>query len=131
MRKIVKRAKFLAPMILVAFLLASFSGCAGTPWKKATVVTYEIAGIGIAHVKETAEHLRSVGAIDDAQLAKIRTLYNEARDAYITAGNTLKAAIETEDALKRDALLEKYGKLLEQFRALAYEIADLLNKLKT
>ena len=123
-----RKAKYLVPIILVAFLLA---GCASDmPWRKATVTTFELSGIGIAHIKETAEHLRDVGAIDDAKVAEIKAIYNEAERAHEAAGDALDAAIDTKDAIERDILLEKFDELLTKFKNLAYKVVGLINDIR-
>lgn len=116
---------------LAIIILASLSACQSTtPWRKAAVTTYELTGITIEQSKTTAEALKAQNLITDAQLIKIKDVYGKARLAFIAAGNALKAAGQTEDAAKRDALLAEYDKLLLNFKNLAYELIALVNQFK-
>lgn len=120
---------FMVMVILLSMVV--LVGCASdTPWRKATVTTYELVGVGIGAGKDTAEALKAQNLITDEQVGKIKVAYNKAREVYIAAGNTLKLAGQTVDATKRDALLVEYDKLLINFRALAYQLYDLLKGVK-
>jgi hypothetical protein len=121
----------IVPIVFVSILFLSLLSCASdTPWRKASVTTYELTGTIIEHSKQTAEALKAQNLITDEQLAKIKGIYNKARDVYIAAGNSLKLAGKAESAAKRDQLLAEYDKLLADFKKLAYELADLVNKFK-
>ena len=120
-----KRKILLALVSLV--LLTSLMGCAtDTPWRKATVTTFELVGITQETSKSTTESLRAQNLITDEQLGKVKVIYNKARLAYLAAGNALKLAGKAESAVNRDQLLAEYDKLLTEFRALAYQIYDLI-----
>jgi len=122
MRVVPRLGRFVPVLVLLMFVAA----CATAPWRKATVTGYETAGVVIAHVKETADHLLSVDAITAAEHAKIITVYELAKSTYVTAGNILTAASATTDSIKRDTLLEDYGKRLTEYHALAYEVYRLI-----
>ena len=118
-------------VLLGMVLLAGLIGCASeTPWRKATVTTYELLGIGIGATKDTAESLKAQNLITDEQVAKIKDVYNKTRSAYVAAGNTLKLAGKAESAVSRDSLLAEYDKLLADFRTLAYQLYDLMKGFK-
>ncbi len=115
----------------VMVLLVGLMGCStDTPWRKATVTTFELVGIGVGGARDTAEVLKAQGLITNAQFLKIKDVYNKAVSAYTAAGNALKLAGKAESAAKRDALLAEYDKLLADFRVLAYQLYDLVKGFK-
>lgn len=117
--------------LAMVLLLIGLVGCAtDTPWRKATVTTYELLGVGVGATKDTAESLKAQNLITDEQLSKIKDVYNKARNVYLAAGNSLKLAGKAESAASRDKLLEEYGKLLVDFRNLAYQLYDLVKGFK-
>jgi len=123
-----RRVKFVLPLLLVLVLL---SACASqTPWRKATVTSYEVGAIGLAEVKYDADYLLSMDLITAAQHSQVIGLYDKAKAAYITAGGVLKAAVNVDDIIKRDALLEEYDKIITDFKQLAYEINALVAQLR-
>ena len=110
--------------IILCFLLA---GCASnTPWRKATVTTFELVGATIEQTRPTTEMLYRNKLIDDTKLAKIKALYNSAVDFYEKAGRALKLAGQTEDTIKRNAELALYEQLLGEFKKLSLEIHKLI-----
>ncbi len=120
------RTQVIVISIILCFLLA---GCASdTAWRKATVTTYELVGATIEQTRPTAEGLDANKVISDATLAKIKDFYNRAIIIYGKAGKALKLAGQTEDVIKRDALLSEYEKLLAEFKSLSLEIYKLITK---
>ncbi len=112
--------------IILCFLLA---GCASnTPWRKATVTTFELVGATAEQTRPTAEVLYANKIINEAKLAKIKELYNSAVDFYEKAGRALKLAGQTEDAIKRNAELALYEQLLGEFKRLSLEIHKLITQ---
>ena len=118
----------LLPIFIVIVLLACFSCASQTPWRKATVTTFELVGSTLEQTRPTAEMLYRNKIIDDAKLAKIKGLYNSAVDFYEKAGRALKLAGQTEDAIKRDAELALYELLLKEFKFLSLEIYKLITQ---
>lgn len=124
-----KRKVFVGLLAMV--LLMGLIGCAtDTPWRKATVSTFELVGIGVEAGRDTAQAMKAQNLITDAQLLKIKDAYNKASKAYAAAGNALKLAGRAESAARRDALLTEYDKLLTDFKALAYQVYDLVKGFK-
>lgn len=123
------RRFYLGMLILV--LAVSFMGC-GTnkAWRQATVITYELAGVGVGATKDIGESLNAQGLIKPEQLVKIKDAYNKARAVYITAGNALKLASAASSSAEQGKLLEEYLKLLDQFKTLAYQVYDLVKQFK-
>jgi hypothetical protein len=117
---------------LLAIMLVTFVGCGATvtPWRKATVDTYELLGIGIGAAKDTTESLQVQNLISAEQVLKIKVVYSKAREAFIAAGNVLKLAGQAEDSIKRDSLLADYGKLLTDFKNLSIQLYDLVKSFK-
>ena len=127
MRKQIKL--FLIMVVLMSLMV--LIGCASeTPWRKATVTTYELLGMGIGAGKDTAESLKVQNLITDQQFLAIKNAYNKSREVFIAAGNTLKLAGQTQSAISRDTLLVEYDKLLMNFRTLSYQLYELLKNVK-
>jgi len=124
--------KFKSISIFTCLLLLVFClGCASeTPWRKATVTTYELLGVGVGATKDIAVSLKAQNLITDEQLLKIKDVYNKARNSYVAAGNALKLAGKAESAISRDQLLVEYDKLLTDFRNLSLELYNLINSFK-
>lgn len=119
------------PILMAMVLLVGLSACASdVPWRKATVTTFELAGVGVGATKDTAEILRAQNLITDAQLLKIKDIYNKARDAYSKAGEALKLAGRVASATERDASLTEYSKFLADFATLSYQLYDLIKGFK-
>ncbi len=117
-------------MVMVV-MMAMVGACASdAPWRKATVTTYELVGVGVGATKDTAEALKAQGLLTDEQLGKIKVAYNKAQAVYVAAGKALKLAGKTASAADRDVLLAEYDKLLTEFRTLAYQIYDLIKGFK-
>jgi hypothetical protein len=117
--------------LLAMVMVVGLMGCATeTPWRKATVATYELLGVGIGAARDTSILLRSQNVITDAQLLKIKDVYNKARNSYIAAGNALKLAGQAANVTSRDASLAEYTKLLADFNALSTQLYDLIKGFK-
>ncbi len=116
------------PIFIVIVLLACVSCVSQTPWRKATVTTFELVGATIEQTKPTVEVLYANKAISDAKLAQIKEIYNRAVDFYEKAGRALKLAGQTEDAIKRNAELALYEQLLGEFKKLSLEIHKLITQ---
>ena len=114
------------PILISIILLACLSCANQTPWRKATVTTFELVGATVEQTKPTIEVLYANKAINEAKLAQIKEIYNKAVDIYGKAGRALKLAGQAEDVIKRDALLSEYEKLLTNFKALSLEIHKLI-----
>jgi uncharacterized membrane protein len=128
---IMRRVRFIIPLLLAVVLLAGLFGCAtDTPWRKATVTTYELLGVGIVATKDTTELLKAKNVITDAQLLKIKDVYNKTRDAYAAAGKALKLAGQAASVASRDASLAEYAKLLADFNTLSTQLYDLIKGFK-
>jgi hypothetical protein len=122
-----RKIKLLVPIILILFVMACASD---TPWRRATVSTFELAGDAVAISKDTTIVLYSQHILTDVQLAKAKDLYNKAQKIYVTMGDILKAAGRTESAVERDQLLSQYNSLLADFKSISNEIFQLVNSLK-
>jgi hypothetical protein len=123
------KRKFL-PILVLVVLLAAFA-CAGeTPWRKAAVSTYELVGIGLGSTKDTGEALGAQGLIPPDQLARVKVAYNKARLVYIQAGDTLKLASATSNAIEQGKLLDNYISLLSEFKTLALDVYNLIKNFK-
>ena len=122
-----KISLFLVMVVMMAMVVSCTSD---TPWRKATVTTYELVGIGVGANRDIAEALKAQGLITDEQLGKIKIAYNKAQAVYVAAGRALKLAGKAASASDRDVLLTEYDKLLAEFRTLAYQVYDLIKGFK-
>ncbi len=118
------------PILFIFMLLVCFACASETPWRKATVSTYELTGQGISISRETAVILRANNVITDVQLENVKGLYNKAREVYIVMGETLKAAGRAESIAQRKAILLEYDKLLVDFKNISLQIITLVQSFK-
>ncbi len=118
------------PIFIVVVLLACVSCATDIAWRKATVTTYEIAGDGVGVAKDTAIVLNANKILTDAQLAKVKNLYNRAQEIYALMGETLKLAGKAQDAIMKDQYLAQYDNLLLRFKALSIDIYTLIKDIK-
>ncbi len=124
-----KRSLFLV-MVLV-WVMFILSGCASDiAWRKATVTTFELVGVGIGATKDTGETLKAQNVISDAQLAKIKEVYNKAVAVYGKAGEALKLAGRVASAAEKDAALADYTKFLGEVAIFSQQLYDLIKGFK-
>ena len=116
--------------ILILIVPILFACTSETPWRKVSVETYELLGIGIKSSQDIALSLKASGVITDEQLAKIKVTYNQARAVYIKAGETLKLAGQVASSAERDKLLAEYSTLLANFKNLAQQVYDMIKNFK-
>ena len=117
-------------LVMVVMMAMVVSCASDTPWRKATVTTYELVGVGVGANRDIAEALKAQNLITDEQLGKIKVAYNKAQAVYVAAGKALKLAGKAASASDRDVLLAEYDKLLAEFRTLAYQVYDLIKGFK-
>ena len=117
-------------LVMVVMMAMVVSCASDTPWRKATVTTFELVGVGVGATRDTAEALKAQNLITDEQLGKIKVAYNKARNVYEAAGKALKLAGKAVSASERDVLLTEYDKLLTEFGTLAYQVYDLIKGFK-
>ena len=118
------KRKIFVILLLLPILVACGSDKA---WRKAAADSYDVLGAAITSTKPTAEMLRAANTINDDQLAKVKDIYNKARQAYIAAGAALKLASNAQTEAQKQAALQDYSKLLGDFNALLLQITDLIN----
>ncbi len=117
-----------ATPLLIVVLMICVACASNIPWRKATVTTFELVGATAEQTRPVAETLYAGKVISEADLAKVKKIYNDAVVIYAKAGAALKLAGQTEDAVKRDALLAEYEKLLAEFKTQSLEIYKLITK---
>ncbi len=116
---------------IICLALYGLTGCAtNTPWKLATVSTFELVGGGVSIAKDTAIILNQQKVLSDKKLADAKELYNKAVKVYAAMGNALKLAGQAESAVKRDEFLNEYTKLLGEFGVLSSNIYFLIKDLQ-
>lgn len=112
--------------IALVLLLAS---CATGGTKGKVVSSYELAGITLKAGYDVARPACDQGLIAPEKCIEIKEIYNEARSAYLLAGDLLITAIETEDLLKRQATLQEYQDLAELYTMNTTALFNLLVEL--
>ncbi len=115
--------KKLALLVAVAFIITA---CA-TAWKPTSMASYETTGMVLAEVMVTGKVLCDGGQINESDCEDLKNTYNQARDAYITAGDALIAVIEAEDDITRAEGTERYQQALMHlatFMPILLELAD-------
>jgi hypothetical protein len=118
-------------MLLCLMICFSLVSCASDiPWRKATVATFELVGVGVGATRDTAEALRVKNVISEDQILKIKDIYNKAQKSYAAAGNALKLAGRVVSTTERDASLAEYVKLLSDFKTLTIQLYDLIKGFK-
>ncbi len=116
-----------ARLLIIPIILACFRmGCA--TWKSEMTWAYKATGTLGESYRITAQGYCEQKLLTSEVCAKLQTLKNNARAIWIQAGNVLKLAIATEDAIKRQELLTQYNALLAQFNQIFAEFVKLQQK---
>lgn len=112
--------------VVALILCLGLVGCA--TWKQNTVKSYRLTGVALTQIQESGKDMCNKGVLKAEDCAKIKDIYNKARDVYIQMGNALILAIETEDAIQRKAKLDEYAKLSSQYLIFSNELIQLAYK---
>lgn len=99
---------------VLAICLLFLVSCGGSATGK-LVAGYKIGAAGVYHTDNTIQDLKAQGLLTVEQLDEYNKLYAE---VYRYAGLTkdaLKLYIETEDAVQKKMLKERYTELLNKF----------------
>lgn len=124
------KRRYQALGLVVGLLMAMYLvGCAGVPWQKQAVTSYEGLAIGMKTSFNIAKPLCDNGTLKAEDCIQIKDIYNQARLAYLTAGDTLALAIITEDAVKQQTIYKEFQTLSDRFVKLSGSMVDLLVKL--
>jgi hypothetical protein len=115
------------PSVLILILIVSLTACA--TWKQNTTAGYEITGVTLTQVHDTAKALCDAGTLKDADCVKIKALYNDVRTTYIDAGNALIAAMNAEDDITRATKLGDYTKAMNDIAVLVPKLMKLAQDL--
>lgn len=114
---------------LVAMLLLSFAGCAGTSQTK-MVTGYEKMGKAITQIHTTGVNLCEIEKVlteDDCK--KIKKIYNDTRKVYLVTGDTMILALELEGTEWNQTATEQYLKLSAEFTNLLLQWLRLTTEL--
>jgi hypothetical protein len=115
-------------LIMLCLVVLYTVGC--TPsWKRDTVAGYEIGSVTLSEIGTTAKAMCETGSIKQADCDKIKDVYNKARKAYITAGDALKIAIKTDDAIKKKEATELYKTATNDFVRFIGDLIKLAGEL--
>ena len=116
-------------LMIVMVLLCSI-GCATTgDWKSKSVTTYESTAVVLKSIHDTAKPMCDSGQISAENCGKIKNLYTKARSATLVAGDALKIAINTEDAITQKASLQVYQKAITDVATFLPELMALAHEL--
>lgn len=110
------------PIILACFLLS----CA--TWKSEMTRAYKGIGALGETYRVTAQTSCIQQLIPEPICLDLKTLNNNARLGWLKAGDVLKIAIQTEDAIKRQELLTEYHLLIAQFNQIFGEFMKVYQK---
>ena len=114
-------------IFLLLFCVLFIINCAG--WKSKAVTGYEAIGITLTEIKTEAEKQCLAGTLKSEDCEQIKGIYNKARLAYITAGNALIVAMNTEDTALKQKSMDAYLDAVNQVSQLSFELIDLAIKL--
>jgi len=107
-----------------------------TPWQDTMVKGYEAAGImgktyySIAKSNCEIVPPATAPALDAAKCEQLKKINNDARKAYLLAGDSLILAIEATDAVQQQTLLTQYNTLLASFNKVMLQLVTLLREYK-
>ena len=119
--------RLLRKYAVAIIIVMALAGCApDTPWRKAAVTSYEIAGTGILTARDATEILHLQKAITDQNLVDAKEAYTKAVKVYIAMGTALKAAGKAQDSAQRDKFLEEFDSLAIEFKKLGFQINDIM-----
>jgi hypothetical protein len=114
--------------VMLLLTLVLLAGCAaGT--KGVMVSSYELAGVSLTTAKNAVKPVCDAQQLPAAKCDQIKKIYNDARSAYLLAGDSLVLAIETDDLVKRQAALSEYQALAATFTSNTTAIINLLVEL--
>ena len=125
-----RKLRLALPLLLCLVLFA----CA-TPWQDNMTKGYEAAGImGKTYysiAKSSCEAVPpAVPALPADKCEQLKKINNDARKAYLLAGDSLILAIETDDAIQQQTLLTQYNTLLASFNKVLIQFVTLLREYK-
>lgn len=111
----------------VILLLMLSLACA--TWKTNITTGYEVTGITLKEIHDTAKGMCDAGTIKPENCVTIKDIYTKARLAYITAGDALIVAMETEDAVVKEKSLEAYKIATNELSQLIPKLVKLAGEL--
>ena len=112
-------------VLLLCILLAS---CAS--WQTKTTAAYKAVGTLGATYYEMAKPSCDQNLLPVDKCAMLKKVNNEARSIYIKAGNVLKLAIATTDAVQTQELLGQFNYLMAMFNLVMADFVNLLIEYK-
>lgn len=121
------KRKILVGLISI-ILLAGLMGCA-TGTKGKLVSAYELGGVTLKTGYNFAKPACDAGQLPADKCIQIKKIYNDARASYLLAGDYLILAVETDDVIKRQALLQEVSDLTSKFTANTTSLINLLVQL--
>lgn len=112
---------------VLLFLIIALISCAG--WKSKATTGYEAIGLTLTEIKVEAEKQCITGTLKVQDCEQIKAIYNKARISYITAGNALIVAMNTEDSVLKQKSMDAYLNTVDEASKLSFELIDLAIKL--
>ena len=111
----------------LVILFLALSSCAA--WKADTVAGYESTGSVLTDIESRAKAMCDAGQLKPADCQKLKSAYNRARAAYITSGDALVLAIDTQDAATKQKSLAAYQQAVSDLGALLPELITAADQL--
>ena len=116
-------------LIISLIVILSFSLISCATWKSNITTGYEATGMTLKEIHDTAKAMCAAGTLSAADCAQVKDIYDKARDAYITAGDALIVAINTEDAVTKENNLQAYQHAISDVSQLVPKLIKLAGQL--
>ena len=121
------KRKVLVGFLAVA-LIMGLMGCA-TGTKGKLVSSYELAGTSLKMAYNVGKPACDANQLPADKCIQIKKIYNDSRASYLLAGDYLIMAVEIDDLVKRQAVLQEYQNLAGQFTQNTSNLINLLVQL--
>jgi len=117
-----KRMTRFVPILIIVLLIAACS--TSTPWRKASVTTFELSGEALVLAYKTAGILLENGKITAVQHQEFLVAYGKAKAAYVVAGKALKAA----SAANTPTSVENFNMKLDVYKSALTAVDNMIIK---
>ena len=103
-------------------------GCATSPYRptEQAVMTYEDVGFTLSIAKTMFSQMEKDGSLTGDRLAETKKLYNDAREAYLSAGDAMKRMVDSPDPIVRQDARTIYRQSLLLAANLAMQLSKIM-----